>query len=240
VAVTHVSNALGTVVPIGRIAARAHDAGAVVVVDGAQAVPHMPVDVQALDADFYAFSGHKMYGPTGIGVLYGKKPLLEAMPPYQGGGEMIASVTFEKTTYAGLPHKLEAGTPHIAGAVGLGAAIDYVRSVGFDLIQARENDLLDYATRRLGDVPGLRILGTAGEKAAVATFVMEGVHPHDIATILDSEGIAIRAGHHCAQPVMQHFGVPATARASMALYNTHEEIDALVRGLTRVREVFGS
>lgn len=240
VAVTHVSNALGTVVPIDQIAARAHDAGAVVVVDGAQAVPHMPVDVQALDADFYAFSGHKMYGPTGIGVLYGKKPLLEAMPPYQGGGEMIASVTFEKTTYAGLPHKLEAGTPHIAGAVGLGAAIDYIRSVGFDLIQARENDLLDYATRTLADVPGLRILGAADEKAAVATFVMEGVHPHDIATILDSEGIAIRAGHHCAQPVMQHFGVPATARASMALYNTHEEIDALVRGLMRVREVFGS
>ena len=209
-----------------------------VLLDGAQAVAHLPVDVQELDCDFYAFSGHKLYGPTGIGVLYGKAQLLEAMPPYQGGGDMIRSVTFEKTTWNDLPYKFEAGTPNIAGVIGLGAAIDYVRGVGLEAAGAYERELLAYATQALGAEPGLRLIGTAPEKAGVVSFVLDGIHPHDIGTILDRDGIAIRAGHHCAQPVMQRFGVPATARASLAFYNTREEIDALVRAIHKVREVF--
>jgi len=208
-------------------------------VDGAQAAPHMRIDVRDLDCDFYAISGHKMFGPTGIGALYGKERLLEAMPPYQAGGEMIRSVRFEKTTYAPLPAKFEAGTPHIAGAIGLGAAIDYLHNVPWEWISAHEHDLLEYATELLSAVPGLRILGTAGQKAAVISFVLEGVHAHDIGTILDQEGIAIRTGHHCTQPLMERLGVPATARASFALYNTREEVDALARGLEKVLEVFG-
>lgn len=239
VSVTHVSNALGTIVPIQQIIDMAHRWDVPVLVDGAQAVPHMPVDVQALDCDFYVLSGHKLYGPTGIGILYGKAPLLEAMPPYQGGGDMIRSVTFEKTIYAPLPYKFEAGTPHIAGGIGLGAAIDYVNGIGMREIATYEHELLQYATEAIASVPGLRIIGTAREKASVISFVLEGVHPHDIGTILDQEGIAIRTGHHCAQPVMERFGVPATARASLAFYNTREEIDALVAGLHKVREVFG-
>ncbi len=238
VSITHVSNALGTINPVERVIEMAHASSVPVMIDGAQAVPHMPVDVVALGADFYAFSGHKMVGPTGIGVLWGRTELLDAMPPYQGGGEMIASVSFEKTTYAGIPHKFEAGTPHIAGAIGLGAAIDYIESIGLETIAEYELELLAYATDALSNVEGLRILGTAAHKAAVVSFVLDGVHPHDIATILDHDGVAIRAGHHCAQPVMQHFEVPASARASMAFYNTREEIDALVQGLARVREVF--
>ncbi len=238
VAVAHVSNALGTVLPVRPIIDLAHRRGVPVLLDGAQAVPHLPVDVRELDCDFYVFSGHKLFGPTGIGVLYGKARLLEAMPPYQGGGDMIRSVTFEKTTYNDLPYRFEAGTPHIAGAVGLGAAIDYVSAVGVGAIGDHERGLLAYATEALSAVPGLRLIGTAREKAGVLSFVLEGVHPHDIGTILDQEGIAIRAGHHCAQPVMQRFGVPATARASLALYNTRAEIDTLVRGLHQVREVF--
>ena len=207
--------------------------------DGAQAVPHQRVDVRELDCDFYTFSGHKLFGPSGIGVLYGKASLLEAMPPYQGGGEMILSVSFEKTVYKEIPHKFEAGTPDITGAVGLGAAIDYVSELGFDAIGAHERDLLAYATEQLSEIPKLRIIGTAREKAAVVSFVIEDIHAHDIGTILDQQGIALRTGHHCAQPVMDHFGVPATARASFALYNTREDVDALVRGLHRVIEVFG-
>ena len=206
--------------------------------DGAQAVPHLPIDVQALDCDFYAFSGHKLYGPSGVGVLYGKAALLDAMPPYQGGGEMISAVTFEKTFYKGLPAKFEAGTPNITGVVGLGAAIDYVTGVGREAIGAYEHELLAYATERLQAIPQVRIIGTAAEKASVLSFVIEGIHPHDIGTILDHEGIAVRAGHHCAQPVMQRFHVPATARASLAFYNTRAEIDALVTGIRKVREVF--
>jgi cysteine desulfurase/selenocysteine lyase len=238
VAIAHVSNALGTVNPVRRIIEAAHAWGARVLVDGAQAVPHMKVDVRQLDCDFYVLSGHKMYGPTGIGVLYGKAELLEAMPPYQGGGDMIESVTFEKTTYNVPPYKFEAGTPNIAGAIGLGAAVDYLNQIGMDNIAAHEQELLDYATRALARVPGLRILGTAAEKAGVVSFVLEGVHPHDAGTILDEQGIAVRTGHHCAQPVMERFGVPATTRASFALYNTKEDVDALVAGLQRVREIF--
>jgi cysteine desulfurase / selenocysteine lyase len=238
VAVAHVSNALGTINPVRRIIELAHRYGVPVLLDGAQAAPHLPVNVQELDCDFYVFSGHKLFGPTGIGVLYGKAGLLEAMPPYQGGGDMIRSVSFEKTTYNDLPYKFEAGTPHIAGAIGLGAAIDYVTTLGLEAVGAQERDLLAYSTEALGAIPGLRIIGTAREKAAVLSFVLEGIHPHDIGTILDRDGIAIRAGHHCAQPVMHRLGVPATARASLAFYNTREEIDALVRGIHKVKEVF--
>jgi cysteine desulfurase/selenocysteine lyase len=238
VAVTHVSNALGTVNPVRQIVEMAHRNGTPVLVDGAQAVQHLPVDVQALDCDFYVFSGHKMYGPTGIGVLYGKERWLESMPPYQGGGDMIASVTFEKTTFARLPHKFEAGTPDIAGVIGLGAAVDYLESLGIGNVAAHEEGLLKYATNLLERVPGVRIIGTAAEKTSVLSFTLDGVHPHDIGTILDQEGIAIRTGHHCAQPVMDFFRVPATARASLALYNTREEIEALAAGLQKVTEVF--
>ena len=239
VSVVYVSNSLGTINPVKRIVEMAHAQGVPVLVDGAQSTPHMPIDVQDLGCDFYAFSGHKLYGPTGIGVLYGKAELLEAMPPYQGGGEMIRSVTFEKTTYNVIPHKFEAGTPNIAGAIGLGAAIDYVSGIGLDRIAAYERELLRYGTERLSSVPGLRLIGTAKEKAGILSFTLGDIHPHDIGTILDSEGIAIRAGHHCTQPVMDRFGIPATARASLAFYNTKAEIDALVNGLYKVLEVFG-
>ncbi|MBV9493904.1 MAG: cysteine desulfurase [Acidobacteria bacterium] len=238
VAVGHASNALGTINPIKKMIAMAHDAGAVVVIDGAQGVPHLTIDVQDLDCDFYAFSGHKVYGPTGVGALYGKEALLEAMPPFMGGGDMILSVSFEKTTYNALPYKFEAGTPNIAGVIGLAAALDYVTHVGLERIAAHEHDLLLYATDRLLGLDGIRIIGTAREKASVISFVLEGVHPHDIGTILDQEGIAIRTGHHCAQPLMMRFNVPATGRASFALYNTREEADALVAGLKKVIEVF--
>jgi cysteine desulfurase/selenocysteine lyase len=238
VAATHVSNALGSITPIRRMIELAHAQNIPVLVDGAQAIPHLKVDVQALDCDFYAFSGHKIYGPTGIGVLYGKTALLEAMPPYQGGGDMIASVTFEKTLFNKLPFKFEAGTPDISGAIGLGAAIRYVEGLGIEKIAAHEHDLLAYATERIGAIPGVRLVGTAKEKAGVLSFIMEGIHPHDIGTILDQEGIAIRTGHHCSQPVMQRFDIPATARASFALYNTRGEVDALAAGIEKVREVF--
>ena len=238
VAIGHASNALGTINPIKRMIAMAHANGSLVLIDGAQGVPHLRVDVRDLDCDFYAFSGHKVYGPTGIGALYGKQALLEAMPPYQAGGDMILSVSFEKTTYNALPYKFEAGTPNIEGVVGLAAALDYVESLGVDNIAAHEHDLLVYATDSLGALPGLRIIGTAKEKASVVSFTLEGVHPHDIGTILDQEGIAIRTGHHCAQPLMMRFNVPATGRASFGLYNTREEVDALVSGLRKVIEVF--
>ena len=238
VALAQVSNALGTINPVREMIAQAHAAGAVALIDGAQAAPHMPVDVQDLDCDFYAFSGHKAFGPTGIGVLFGKASLLDAMPPWQGGGDMIRSVTFEKTTFNDPPYKFEAGTPHIAGAIGLGAAIDYVTTIGLDRVAAWEHELLVYGTEALERVPGLRLIGTARRKAAVLSFVLEGVHPHDIATILDGQGIAIRAGHHCAQPIMERFGLTATSRASLAFYNTYREIDALVEGLGKVREIF--
>jgi cysteine desulfurase/selenocysteine lyase len=238
VAVSHVSNALGTVNPVGEIVRLAHARGVPVLVDGAQAVPHRRVDVRELGCDFYAFSGHKLFGPSGVGVLYGKAQLLEAMPPYQGGGEMILSVSFEETIYKEIPYKFEAGTPDIGGAVGLGAAIDYLTSLDFDAVAAHEHELLDYATQQLSKIPGLRFIGTAEERAAAVSFVLDGVHPHDIGTILDQEGIAVRTGHHCAQPVMDRFGVAATVRASFALYNTKADVDALVRGLRRVREVF--
>jgi cysteine desulfurase/selenocysteine lyase len=238
VAMSHVSNALGTVNPVRKIVEAARRVNARVLLDGAQAVPHMPVDVRAIDCDFYAFSGHKIYAPTGIGILYGKAELLEAMPPYQGGGDMISSVTFEKTLYNRLPYKFEAGTPHVSGAIGLGAALDYVNSVGLDRIARHEKQVLAYGTRRLLEIPGLRLVGTAKEKEGILSFVLEGIHPHDVGTILDQEGIAIRTGHHCAQPLMERFGVPATARASLALYNTVEEMDALARGIEKVREVF--
>ena len=238
VCVTHVSNALGTINPVRQIVEMAHGQGIPVLVDGAQAVPHVKVDVQALDCDFYSFSGHKIYGPTGIGVLYGKKALLEAMPPYQGGGDMILSVTFEKTTYNRLPYKFEAGTPDIAGVIGLGAALEYVGGIGIDKIGSHEHELLDYATAAVSSIPGLKIIGTAKEKAGVLSFTLENIHPHDIGTILDREGIAIRTGHHCSQPVMKRFGVDSTARASFAMYNTKREVDALVRGIEKVREVF--
>jgi cysteine desulfurase/selenocysteine lyase len=239
VAVPHVSNALGTINPLHRMVELAHRNDAKVLVDGAQAVPHLPVDVRGLDCDFYVFSGHKVYGPTGIGVLYGKAELLDAMPPYQGGGDMIRSVTFEKTTYNKIPYKFEAGTPDISGVIGLGAAISYVNELGLDRIDVHEQDLLQYATASLSAIPEVRLIGTAKEKASVLSFVMDGIHPHDIGTILDEEGVAIRTGHHCAQPVMERFGVPATARASFGLYNTREEVDTLVKGIERVREVLG-
>ena len=238
VAVAHVSNALGTINPVKEIIAMAHRAGALALVDGAQAAPHLKVDVQALDADFYAVSGHKMVGPTGIGILYGKSRLLNAMPPYQGGGDMIKSVTFEKTVYNDLPYKFEAGTPNIAGGIGLGAAVDYLKDVGLERIAAYEHELLVYGTQALEQIPGLRMIGTAREKAAVLSFVIEGIHPHDIGTVLDRMGIAVRTGHHCAQPVMDRFGVPATTRASLAFYNTAGEIDALAAGLRKVKEIF--
>ena len=238
VAVGHASNALGTINPVHRIVAAAHANGSLVLIDGAQGVPHMRVDVRELGCDFYAFSGHKVYGPTGIGVLYGREELLDAMPPWQGGGDMILSVSFEKTTYNALPYKFEAGTPNISGVVGLAAALEYVSNVGLDAIAAYEHGLLTYATRRLLEIDGIRLIGTAREKAAVISFVLEGVHPHDIGTILDREGIAIRTGHHCAQPLMMRFNVPATGRASFGLYNTREEADALVAGLHKVIEVF--
>jgi cysteine desulfurase / selenocysteine lyase len=238
VAITHVSNALGTITPIERIIALARAAGIPVLVDGAQAIAHVSVDVQALGCDFYAFSGHKIFGPTGIGVLYAKAARLEAMPPYQGGGDMIRSVTFEKTEYNDIPYKFEAGTPNIAGAIGLGAALDYVRDVGIDAIEVHERALLAYATTRVSAIPGLRIIGTAKEKAGILSFTLEGVHAHDVGTILDHGGVAIRAGHHCAMPIMTRFGVAGTARASFALYNTCEEVDALVAGIERVRRMF--
>ena len=237
-AITHVSNALGTINPVKRMIAMAHAKGIPVLVDGAQAVPHLAVDVQDLDADFYAFSAHKMYGPTGVGAVYGKKALLEKMPPYQGGGDMISSVTFEKTTWNKVPHKFEAGTPDMAGVIAWRAAIDYMNRVGVARIAAHEHELLEYATQVVGSLPGVRIVGTAKEKASVLSFVIEDVHPHDIGTILDQEGIAVRTGHHCAQPVMDRFGIPATVRASFAMYNTREEVDALARGIRKVREVF--
>jgi cysteine desulfurase/selenocysteine lyase len=240
VAVAHVSNALGTINPVRRMIELAHARSVPVLVDGAQAAPHLKVDVRALDCDFYVLSAHKVYGPSGVGVLYGKQALLEAMPPWQGGGDMILSVTFEKTTYNDLPYKFEAGTPNIAGVIAFGAALDYVTAIGLDRIAAHEHGLLNHATERLLEIPGLRIIGTAPEKAAVVSFVLEGAHPHDIGTILDYEGVAVRTGHHCAQPVMDRYCVPATARASMAVYNTTEEIDALVRGLHKVKEVFGA
>jgi cysteine desulfurase/selenocysteine lyase len=238
VAIAHVSNALGTVNQVRTVVEMAHRWNARVLLDGAQAVPHMSVDVRALDCDFYVFSGHKVYGPTGIGVLYGKAELLDAMPPYQGGGDMISSVTFEKTLYNRVPHKFEAGTPHVSGAIGLGAALEYVNAIGLDRIAEREHQVLAYGTERLLAIPGLRLIGTAREKAGVLSFVIDGIHPHDVGTILDQEGIAIRTGHHCAQPLMQRFAVPATARASLGIYNTMEDIDALASGLHRVKEVF--
>jgi cysteine desulfurase / selenocysteine lyase len=238
-AVSHLSNALGTINPVQEIVRMAHAKNIPVLVDGAQAAPRMQVDVQELDCDFYAISGHKMYGPTGIGALYGKAKLLEAMPPYQGGGDMIASVTFEKTVYNRLPYKFEAGTPNIADTIGLGAAVEYLEQLGLEEIERHEHDLLAYATRQVGAIQGINIVGTAKEKAGVLSFTIDGIHPHDIGTILDSEGIAVRTGHHCAQPVMQRFGIPATARASFGLYNTREEVDALVAGIHKVIEVLG-
>jgi cysteine desulfurase/selenocysteine lyase len=238
VAVVHVSNSLGTINPITTIVEKAHARGIPVLVDGAQAVAHMPVDVQALGCDFYAMSGHKLFGPTGIGVLWGRLPLLEKMPPYQGGGDMISAVSFKKTTYNVVPNKFEAGTPNIAGSVGLGAAIDYLKGIDIAAMQAYEDELLAYGTKALSAVPGIRLIGTASKKASILSFVMEDVHPHDIGTILDQEGVAIRTGHHCTQPLMERLCVPATARASLALYNTKEEIDALVGALARVREIF--
>jgi cysteine desulfurase/selenocysteine lyase len=237
-AFAHVSNALGTVNPAKRMVEIAHARGVPVLIDGAQAAPHLKVDVRDLDCDFYAFSSHKLYGPSGVGVLYGRTAHLQAMPPYQGGGDMILSVTFEKTTYNELPYKFEAGTPNIAGVIGLGAALGWVEGIGHEAIAAHEADLLEYGTRRLLEVPGVRLIGTAREKAGVLSFVLEGVHPHDIGTVLDYEGIAVRTGHHCAQPVMERYGVPATARASLAVYNTRPEIDVLVGALGKVREVF--
>ena len=238
VSIVHQSNALGTINPIKAMIELAHQRGVPVLVDAAQSVPHMPIDVQEMDCDFFAFSGHKLYGPTGIGILYGKADLLDKMPPYQAGGEMIRSVSFEKTLYNILPHKFEAGTPNIAGAIGLGAAIDYVNQLGMEHIAAYEKELLAYGTDCLSRIEGVKLIGTARDKGAILSFTMGDIHPHDIGTILDAEGIAIRTGHHCAQPVMERFGIPATARASLAFYNTREEIDALVKGIDRVLEVF--
>ena len=238
VALVHVSNSLGTINSVKEMIAMAHAEGVPVLVDGAQAAPHMPIDVQDLDCDFYATSGHKMFGPNGIGVLYGKARHLDAMPPYQGGGDMIRSVTFEKTSYAPPPAKFEAGTPHIAGAIGLGAAVDYLEGIGWEGIRAHEADLLAYATESLSTVPGLKIIGTAAHKASLVSFVLDGVHPHDIGTVVDQQGIAIRTGHHCTQPVMDRLGIPATARASFAFYNTRQEVDALTSAVMYVREVF--
>jgi cysteine desulfurase/selenocysteine lyase len=239
VALAHVSNALGTVVPVERFIAAARGRGIPVLLDGAQAVPHMAVDVRALDCDFYCFSGHKMCGPTGIGVLYGREAHLERMPPWQGGGDMILAVSFERTVYNHVPHKFEAGTPHIAGAVGLGAAVDYLLSLGMSRIAAAEHELLEYSTARLQAIPGLRIVGTAARKAGVVSFTIDGIHPHDLGTIVDNEGVAIRTGHHCAMPVMDFFRVPATARASFSFYNTRDEIDRLVAALELAREMLG-
>lgn len=239
VSLTHTSNALGSIPPVQQMIAIAHSQGIPVLLDGAQAAPHMMVDVQALDCDFYAFSGHKLYGPTGIGVLYGKYPLLDTMPPYQGGGEMISKVSFDQTLYNVLPYKFEAGTPNIAGAVGLGAALDYVTSLGMDNIVQREQQLLDYATDALQSVRGLRIIGTARDKASIVSFVLDSAHPHDISSILDREGVAVRAGHHCAMPLMDRFGVPATARVSLAFYNSEDDIESLLRGLAQVNDIFG-
>jgi cysteine desulfurase/selenocysteine lyase len=238
VAVAHISNALGTVNPVVEITQLAHAHGAAVVIDGAQAAPHHRINVADIDCDFYALSAHKVFGPTGVGVLYGKAALLEAMPPYQGGGSMIQTVSFEKTTYAEIPQRFEAGTPAIGGVAGFGAALCYVNSLGLDAIESHERELLTYATDALAEVPGLQLIGTAPQKAAVLSFSLAGVHPHDVGSVLDHEGIAVRAGHHCAQPVMNHFGVPATVRASLALYNTREDVDALVRALHVVRELF--
>jgi cysteine desulfurase/selenocysteine lyase len=238
IAVTHVANALGTVVPVERVVRLAKGHGIPVLIDGCQAVPHQAVDVQALDCDFYVFSGHKLYGPTGIGVLYGKAGLLQAMPPWQGGGDMIRSVTFERTEYNELPWKFEAGTPHIIGAIGLGAAIDYVRSMGYDAIGAHETALLAYALRELSQINSLRIIGQPRNRSGVISFALGEVHPHDIGTILDQDGICVRAGHHCAQPTMDRFGVAATARASFGIYNDRDDVDALVAGLRKVQEMF--
>ncbi|MGH8120779.1 MAG: SufS family cysteine desulfurase [Gammaproteobacteria bacterium] len=238
VSLTHVSNALGTVNPVKKIIEMAHAHGAIVLIDGAQAVAHAAVDVQALDCDFYVFSGHKLYGPTGTGVLYGKEKLLDAMPPWHGGGDMIKAVTLEKTVFNDLPYKFEAGTPHIAGMIGLGAAIDYVARIGLDKISAHEDDLTHYATDAASGIKGLTIIGTARHKLGILSFTLAGIHPHDVGTILDHEGIAVRTGHHCAMPVMEHFGVPATTRASFACYNTRVEIDRLMQGLERCREIF--
>lgn len=239
ISIVYVSNSLGTINPVKDIISYAHQFNIPVLVDAAQAVNHIKVDVQDLDCDFLAFSGHKIYGPTGIGALYGKVELLESMPPYQGGGDMISKVTFEETTYNELPHKFEAGTPDIAGAIGLGAAIEYVSKIGLDRIKEHENKLLEYATRQIAEVPGLRIIGTAKEKTSVLSFVLENIHPHDIGTFLDFEGVAIRTGHHCTQPLMQRYNIPATSRASFAMYNTKEEVDVLVSGLKKIIEVFG-
>ena len=239
VSIVHMSNSLGTINPVRQVVELAHAQGIPVLIDGSQAAYHRAVDVQAIGCDFYVVTGHKLYGPTGIGALYGQRRWLEAMPPYQGGGDMISSVTFERTTYNKVPHKFEAGTPHIAGAIGLGAAVDFIRSVGFEAIAGHERRLLDYATDRLSAVPGLRLIGTAREKVSILSFILDGVHAHDIGTIVDTEGVAIRTGHHCTQPVMARFNVPATARASLAMYNTVEEIDQLVTALTKVREIFG-
>jgi len=238
VSIAHVSNALGTVNPVKKIVVAAHAQNIPVLVDGAQAAPHLKVDVQDLDCDFYTFSGHKMYAPTGIGILYGRRDWLETMPPYQGGGDMISSVTFEKTTFNKIPYKFEAGTPHIAGVIGLGAAVDYLTQIGMEKICDYESELLQYGTKVLEEIPGLRLIGTARQKASVLSFVLGEIHAHDIGTILDRNGVAIRAGHHCAMPVMERFGVPATARASLAFYNTKEEIDVLARSLHQVLEVF--
>ncbi len=239
VSVVYVSNSLGTVNPVKRIIELAHQNGSKVLIDGAQAVAHMKVDVRELDCDFFVFSGHKLFGPTGIGAMYGKAELLDRMKPYQGGGDMILSVTFEKTTYNELPYKFEAGTPNIVGAIGLGAAIDYVNTIGLEAIGRYEHELLEYGTELLKKIDGVRLIGTAKEKASVLSFVMEQAHPHDIGTILDSEGIAVRTGHHCTQPVMQRLGIPATARASISFYNTKSELDSLVRGINKVKEIFG-
>lgn len=239
VAVMHVSNALGTINPVKHMIALAHRHGIPVLVDGAQAAPHLPVDVQDLDCDFYAFSGHKLCGPTGIGILYGKASWLEKMPPFKGGGDMIRTVTFEKTTYADLPNKFEAGTPPIAAGIGLGAAVDYLTGVGIANIEAHELNLLNYAQDQLNAMPGVRLIGTAEKKAAVASFWVDGVHPHDVGTLLNEEGVAVRTGHHCAQPVMERFKVPATSRASFAFYNTMAEVDALIAGIRKVQKVFG-
>ena len=238
VSIVHMSNSLGTVNPVREVVELAHGFDIPILIDGSQAAYHMPVDVRALDCDFYVVTGHKLYGPTGIGALYGRRRLLDAMPPYQGGGDMISSVTFERTTYNEVPHKFEAGTPHIAGAIGLGAAVDFLDDVGFDAIVSHERRLLDYATVSLSGLPGLRFIGTAREKASILSFVLDGVHPHDVGTVVDTEGVAIRTGHHCTQPVMDRFGVPATARASLAMYNTTGDIDRLVTALSKVREVF--
>jgi len=238
VSVVYVSNALGTINPVAQIVKEAHSRSIPVLIDGAQAVTYRPVDVQALDCDFFAFSGHKIFGPTGIGVLYGKQKLLESMPPYQGGGDMIASVSFAKTTYNVLPYKFEAGTPAIAEAIGLGAALRYVQSIGLDNMAAHKKDLLEHGTKVLSSIPGVRLIGTAEEKTSILSFVVEGIHPHDLGTIVDQEGVAIRTGHHCTQPVMEFFKVPATARASLAFYNTKEELDCLVKAVYKAKEIF--